>query len=96
MIDFSVIVNAVVEHFQIPVLLACLGVGYVIKKWVKDIDNKYIPTINFFLGGILNMCLVGFSIENAIYGSIAGLASTGLHQAFTLLVESNRKEANPE
>ena len=33
-------------EFMVPVIVGiCLCVGYVVKKWIKDVDNKYIPTI---------------------------------------------------
>ena len=86
--DFSV----VTEHFEQVVVLACLGVGYIVKKWLADVDNKYIPTILFFLGAILNMVICGFTIENAVYGAIAGLASTGMHQAFTQFIEGKKEQ----
>ena len=39
--------------FMIPVIVGiCLCVGHVIKKWVKDVDNKYIPTVCALLGGM--------------------------------------------
>ena len=34
------------NEFMLPVVLGiCLCVGYIVKKWISDIDNKYIPTI---------------------------------------------------
>ena len=39
------------------VVAACLVLGYIIKKWVKDVDNKYIPTILAAVGVVL-ACLV--------------------------------------
>lgn len=84
MIDFT----AISDGFELIVLLACLCVGYVVKKWINDVDNKYIPTLLFFLGAILNLFVKGFTIEAAVYGAMAGLASTGLHQAFTKYIEN--------
>lgn len=81
--DFS----AIIQNFELVVVLACLAVGYVLKKWINDVKNQYIPTIMFFLGALLNVGIKGFSIENLVYGAIAGLASTGLHQAFTRFIE---------
>lgn len=84
--DFSVIT----EHFEIVVVLACLCVGYIVKKWIKDVDNKFIPTIVLILGAVLNGVVNGFTVENVVYGAVAGLASTGLHQAFTRFVENTQ------
>ena len=65
------------------VIAACLIIGFVLKKWVKDVDNKYIPTILALFGAVL-ACLVQntVSVEVLVAGSFSGLASTGLHQAF--------------
>ena len=76
------------EHFVLVVVVACLILGYIIKKWIKDVNNKYIPTILAVVGLILNGLISGWSIESAVYGALMGLASTGLHQAFTRFIEN--------
>ena len=81
--DFSALEN----YFVLTVVLACLVAGYVIKKWIKDVDNKYIPTILVVLGLVLNLFVSGFSIESAVFGAVMGLASTGFHQAFKQYIE---------
>lgn len=81
--DFSIIE----QYFVLTVVLACLVAGYIIKKWIKDVDNKYIPTIVTVLGLILNLFVSGFSIESAVFGAVMGLASTGFHQAFKQYIE---------
>lgn len=81
--DFSVLEN----YFVLTVVLACLIVGYVIKKWIKDVDNKFIPTVLTVFGAVLNLAISGVSIESAIFGAFMGLASTGLHQAFKQYIE---------
>jgi Na+/glutamate symporter len=86
MLDF----NLIQEHFVLVVLLGCLVVGYILKHWIKDVDNKYIPTMLAIIGAILNVMVSGMNIENVIYGSVMGLASTGLHQAFTRFIESKK------
>ena len=65
------------------VIAACLILGFILKKWVKDVDNKYIPTILAVFGAVL-ACLVQntISVEVIVAGAFSGLASTGLHQAF--------------
>ena len=81
--DFTIIE----QYFVLTVVLACLVAGYVIKKWIKDVDNKYIPTIVTVLGLVLNLFVSGFSIESAVFGALMGLASTGFHQAFKQYIE---------
>lgn len=84
------------------VLVACLVLGYIMKTWMKPLNNKYIPTILAVVGAILG-CLTMWQLswENIIYGAFSGLASTGLHQAFTKCIEQGKcgifhgKHTNP-
>lgn len=80
------------NEFMIPVVIGlCLCTGYVIKKWVKDVDNKYIPTIVAVLGIILSVWINNwvFTPEVILGGMVSGLASTGLHQLFKSYIEKN-------
>lgn len=83
--DFSELTN----YFVMVVLVACLIVGYILKHWVKDVDNKYIPTVLTVLGAVLNLAVSGVSINSAVYGALMGLASTGMHQAFSKFIEDD-------
>lgn len=79
----------VTEMYMPIVLAACLVVGFCIKhiKWFDGIANQYIPSILAILGAVLG-CVANTSItlENIVYGALSGLASTGLHQAFTRII----------
>ena len=86
--DFSILS----EYFVLVVVVACLIVGYIIKKWIKDIENKYIPTILAVLGAVLNAVVSGVSVESVVFGALMGLASTGMHQAFTRFIEKTKEE----
>lgn len=85
--DFSILT----EYFVLVVLIACLVVGYIIKTSFDKIPNKYIPTILAVLGAIFNVFKSGISLESIVYGAVMGLASTGLHQAFTRFVEGTKE-----
>lgn len=85
--DFTTVLT---DNFVLVVFIACLVVGYIIKTSLDMIQNKYIPTILAFLGAILNLFVSGMSIESVVYGAFMGLASTGLHQAFTRFIESDK------
>ena len=81
-----------ITSYFVPVVMAgCLATGDVVKKWIKDVDNKYIPTIVFVLGAVLN-CIVmkDVTVESIVGGAVCGLASTGLHQAFKRLIEEEK------
>ena len=71
-------------EFMVPVIVGiCLCVGYVVKKWIKDVDNKYIPTICAVLGVILAVWINGWTITAPILlsGLFSGLASTEIGRA---------------
>lgn len=81
------------EYFVLVVLVACLVIGYIIKhatvfKWIKNDD---IPVILAVFGCLVNLAVSGLSIESAVYGAVMGLASTGMHQAFTKFIENNKE-----
>lgn len=77
------------EHFDVTVFIACLVIGYLIKhaKPLNMIPNDYIPTILAVVGAIAMCCSTGFSVDSVIYGAFLGLASTGLHQSLTRLID---------
>ncbi len=83
-----------ITEYYIPIVLAaCLIVGYVIKKSLDFIPNKYIPLILAVLGAVLGcVAKTAITIETVVYGAFTGLASTGLHQAFTRIIEGAEGE----
>lgn len=79
------------NNFILPVILGiCICLGYIIKKWVKDVDNKYIPTIVAIIGVFLSIWINKWTVTPDIIltGLISGLSSTGLHQAFKQFIEN--------
>lgn len=77
-----------------PVILtACLLAGFIIKKWVKDVDNKWIPTVVTVLGAVLAvlMNLGNVTLETVVGGALSGLASTGMHQLFKQWLEKGEE-----
>lgn len=87
--DFS----QLTQYFVLVVMIACLIVGYIIKTSFDKVPNKYIPTILAAIGAVLNAVVSGMSVESIVYGALMGLASTGLHQAFTRFVEGEKEGA---
>lgn len=81
------------QYYVEIIVIACLIVGYIMKKWIKDVDNKFIPTVVCVLGAVLNIVISGLSVESVVYGALSGLASTGLHQLIKQITEPGaRKE----
>lgn len=82
------------NSFMIPIIIGiCLCVGYIVKKWINDIDNKWIPTLVSVCGIFLSVWISGWMIspEIILRGFISGLASTGMHQLFTQFIEKNKE-----
>lgn len=83
------------EYYIPIVLVACLVVGYIMKKFMPT-DNKWIPLTVTILGAVLG-CIAnkGISLEAIVAGAVSGLASTGLHQLFSQFIDDGeiiRKE----
>lgn len=86
--DFTVLT----EHFTLVVTVACLTLGYIIKHTTlfKNISNDNIPCILAIAGAILNVMVSGISVETIVYGALMGVASTGLHEAYSNFVEGKK------
>lgn len=75
-------------QFLVPgVVAGCLVIGYCLKHITALKINDYIPTILAFSGAIIAGLMNGFYVETVIAGAMSGLASTGLHQAFTRFLD---------
>ena len=81
------------EYLVLVIVRICLCVGYIVKKWIKDVDNKFIPTICAVLGVFLAIWLNSWTVTPAIIlsGLLSGLASTGLHQLFVQYLDKGAK-----
>ena len=78
------------NEFMIPIIIGiCLCVGYIVKKWINDVDNKWIPTIVTALGLFIAIWMNNWIVtpEVLLSGIVSGLASTGTHQLFTQFIE---------
>lgn len=82
------------QDYIAPIIVGiCLCMGFIIKQWVKDVDNRFIPTINALIGLVLAMWLNGWQIEPQVIlqGLFSGLASTGLFEAFRNIIDGGKK-----
>lgn len=79
------------QYINITILILCVVVGYVWKTFTP-LANNYIPLVVTLLGVILSV-LNGVALHQTIsldviaVGMVSGLASTGLHQLVTRLLE---------
>ena len=82
------------SNYIVPVIVAaCLLLGFVVKQWVKDVDNKWIPTIVAIAGALLAVWINwdNVTLEAIVGGAVSGLASTGLHQLFKQWIDNGGK-----
>lgn len=81
-------------EYMVPVIMVlCLCVGYIIKHWIKDADNRIIPTVCAVLGVVLSIWINWGTITPEVIagGFVSGLASTGLHQAFKQFIGNSEQ-----
>lgn len=78
------------NYLVIEIVALCLIVGFIVKKWVKDVDNKWIPTIVTALGVLAAVLtnLPDVTLNVIVGGALSGLASTGLHQLFKQWIDN--------
>ena len=73
---------SVVDEMVIPMItIACLCIGYVMKKWLPT-DDKWIPTVLLIIGAVSGVIVFGLNYEGVVKGMVSGLSSVGLHQVF--------------
>lgn len=86
------------EYVSFAVMGICLCVGFVIKKSLDFIPNKYIPLIVLILGTAVNIAANIKSVDLGVIltGMISGLSSTGCYEAFRNLINKTQKEQENE
>ena len=79
-------------EYTMPVVL-CLCVGYIIKHWLKDADNKIIPTVVTVVGIAAAVAINwgNITIDVIVGGALSGLASTGMHQMLKQWIDNRGK-----
>ena len=82
------------DYIVVLIVGTCLCVGYIIKNLIpSEKINKYIPLIMGVLGVIINVWInLAFTPAILLGGLFSGLASTGLYEAFTNLINKKNKE----
>ena len=83
----------ILDAYLVPVIVAlCLIVGYIIKHWIKDADNRIIPTVVTLVGAAAAIAMNwgAVTVEIIVSGAVSGLASTGLHQMFKQWIDGSK------
>lgn len=73
----------IIQDYTVAIVVAlCFCIGFIFKKWIKDVSNKWIPTICAIVGIFFNIWVNGWAISPEIIlgGLASGLAATGLDQ----------------
>lgn len=79
----------ILNAYVIPeVMVLCLVLGFVVKHWIKDVDNKIIPTMVALVGAVVAVLTNGLTVAAVVGGMVSGLASTGLHQMFKQWIDN--------
>ena len=75
------------------ITIACLIIGFIVKMWLKDVDNRLIPTIVAGAGLVLAIVTNWGNVDIAIAigGVLSGLASTGMHQMLKQWIDNGGK-----
>lgn len=74
-------ISMINSYFIPAVVVLSLCIGYILRNWIPT-DNKWIPTILFFVGAISGVVVSGFNFTAIVSGAVSGLAAVGLNQAF--------------
>lgn len=78
------------EYISPITVAACLCIGFVIKKFIEDVDNKWIPAIVTVVGVLFCWWANGtMSPEIFVSGAISGLSSTGCYELFRTFIEKD-------
>ena len=71
--------QVIIDNLNVITVLICYCVGVIIKKWVKDVSNRLIPTIVAVLGVIISLWVnESFTPQVVLSGLLSGLASCGV------------------
>ena len=82
------------SEYMVPVIIAvCLATGFIVKRWIADVDNKWIPTICAAIGLGMSVWMHWGAITPEVIagGLLSGLAAVGIHQEGKTLLKGGKK-----
>lgn len=86
-------ISFLTDYCNVIIVGICLCIGYVIKQSMPSVENKYIPLVMAILGVIIALWInMDITPQIILSGLFSGLASTGLHQMFTKLINQSEGE----
>lgn len=89
--------NYLCDYYIPIVMTACLVIGYCIKHipWLERISNEYIPAILVLIGAVFACINEGnITFHILVSGAVTGLASTGLYEAFSQIIDKLSERMN--
>lgn len=86
--------NLVIQYAVFPIALICFGIGYIIKHYIPQIPNKFIPLILACFGLLINLAFnqFNFTFEIIVGGIGSGLIATGSFEAVRNLLNKKQIE----
>lgn len=78
----------IAQYLSIVIVIICAAVGYIIKNFLPDSLNNFIPLFSGILGVAISFWVsVSFTPEALATGLVSGLAATGCYELVTKLIK---------
>lgn len=84
----------ILNGLEMPLITAfCMILGFILKKWIHDEKDRFIPTILVVVGAILG-CIISrkITIDCIVGGAFSALSGTGTHQLFKQLLSKKEED----
>lgn len=81
------------QYLSIVIIIICAAVGYIIKNFLPDSLNNFIPLFSGVLGVFIACWAVSaFTPEVLATGLVSGLAATGCYELVKKLIDQFGKD----
>lgn len=81
------------QYLSVVIVIICAAVGYIIKNFLPDSLNNFIPLFSGALGVFIACWAVSdFTPEVLATGLVSGLAATGCYELVKKLIDQFGKE----
>ena len=83
------IIDVIQQYAVIPVTVACLLIGWLVKHIIEIIENKWIPLILVAVGivGVLWLNAWAFTPQNAMAGLCSAALAVWIHNNYKNMTE---------
>lgn len=81
------------QYLSIVIVIICASAGFIIKNFLPDSLNNFIPLFSGVLGIAVSFWVsVSFTPEALATGLVSGLAATGCYELITKLIKQYGSE----